>query len=1373
MSTSASYATVVQELYVAYFGRPADPIGLQNFEAALAAAKAPTTLAGLSAEYATNPAVASLVNAFGNSAESGRLYGTAIASSTAAAQQFVTSVFEDLFNRPPLQAGLAFWSNALTSGAMTPGEAAMEIALGAATADAATFNNKIAAASTFTADLIADNATPGYSGPVAAADARAFLAGITGSTTAATYQAGATVAIDNMLGISPTPTPTPAPGPSTMALTVAGDTIHLSNTTAASTVSLSGADLTAYPASPFYGTLGGMVSAGIVTVTDSGGNFTLNASGNSSATAFNFGTGVVSGSDPASSTGITFGGVTTYVTSTHADTVTLSAATQNVTASNDTQTINLGNLAYTGTLNLTAGSGGTDTINATVGGNLSGATISGTAGHAHINLVLSAGGTETLSTQEYNLITATTAGSITFASGTGSTDHITFSNAGTVTAIANVGNYTLSSLGNIITLNNLADNVDATAGGNDTINLGALAYAGTLSFGSGGTDSVHVTVGGNISGGTIMNGGSAVGLVLSGNGTETMTTSEYGTFLSGGITGGSFGGTTIAFSGSGFVFTNVNVGNYDLSTAGNTVTVNNVADNVTGAASGNDTVNLGALTYTGTVAFGAAGTDTIEASGNSNISGGAITTTGATVALAFTGAGTETMTTAEYNIFNAGGISGGSFSTDHITLSTLGTVTANANVGNYNLSTAGNTITLNSAADNVTGAASGSDTVNLAGLAYTGTLAFGAAGTDTINANVTGNLGGGTITASGTDTVALVLSAAGTETLSTQEYNLVTTGANAGGLTFTGGAIGTDTVTFSNAGTVTAISNVGTYNLFTGTNSITLNNVADNVHGAASGNDVVNLGALTYTGTLAFGAAGTDTVNASITGDIGGGTITASGTDTVALVLSAAGTETLSTQEYNLVTTGVHAGGLTFTGGAIGTDTVAFSDAGTVTAISNVGTYDLFTGTNLVTLNNVADNVLGAASGNDTVDLGSLTYTGAVSFGTSGTDAIHVSGSSDISGGTISSGGAAVSLFFTASGIETMTTEQYNLFNASGISGGSFGGNTIVFTDAGSVIDNADVGNFTLSAAGNTITLNNAADHVTGAASGGDTYNIANTSFTGSLNLGSSGDDTVSIDVSSNANISGGTITSSGTSADLVLSGSGTLTVSSAEAATFHTASSAIVAPGSDTMNVADATSPINLNAQENALVAVGLQAGSNTVNVSVGAASVNAGAAGFNQTISENGGGGNTFNLDNSSATIAGASDATHYVTINGFNTSSDNLVLTLSGVNQNGTSQSISDSGNDTITAANNGVIYLTDLGALSGFVVGNANDLSSAETNILAAVDPTTASTGVYTFVIDTNNGAAMYQTHFTGSTLDGIQLVGVASGVGVFNLVGHIA
>lgn len=195
MASSSNYNTLVQELYVTYFGRPADYNGLQNFAASLSAASAPTDLPGLLAAYGTNAAIKSLVDSFGTSPESVMLYGQVNSSS---ASDFVTAVFDNLLNRAPAAAGLSFWVNAITSGSISLGNAALSIAAGALTnsstqglIDAATVTNKIGAANAFTAD-VADNAgIADYSGPAAAGLARTFLSAISSSTTSDSYQAQA------------------------------------------------------------------------------------------------------------------------------------------------------------------------------------------------------------------------------------------------------------------------------------------------------------------------------------------------------------------------------------------------------------------------------------------------------------------------------------------------------------------------------------------------------------------------------------------------------------------------------------------------------------------------------------------------------------------------------------------------------------------------------------------------------------------------------------------------------------------------------------------------------------------------------------------------------------------------------------------------------------------------------------------------------------------------------------------------------------------------------------------------------------------------------------------------------------------------------
>ena len=199
MSTVLPYANLVEELYVAYFGRPADYYGLQNFEAALIAANAPTDPTGLLAAYATNSAVKESVDAFGSSAESAALYGGTTT------EAFVNAIYESLFNRPAAVAGLEFWAGAIDSGGVTRGQAALAIAAGAesnTTAQGAvdwqTVQNKAGAAAAFTADLLTSDDVTTYAGAAMAAEGRLFVAGITATKTPAQYEAEAQTTVNNL-----------------------------------------------------------------------------------------------------------------------------------------------------------------------------------------------------------------------------------------------------------------------------------------------------------------------------------------------------------------------------------------------------------------------------------------------------------------------------------------------------------------------------------------------------------------------------------------------------------------------------------------------------------------------------------------------------------------------------------------------------------------------------------------------------------------------------------------------------------------------------------------------------------------------------------------------------------------------------------------------------------------------------------------------------------------------------------------------------------------------------------------------------------------------------------------------------------------------
>jgi hypothetical protein len=276
--------------------------------------------------------------------------------------------------------------------------------------------------------------------------------------------------------------------PSHLVLTVASETIALNGTTG--TITLSGADLTAYPAAS-YGTVALAAAAGITSVT--GDQTTLSAAGNAHATTYNFGTGIVSGADTVDGT-LIYTGITTYVASNHGDAVTLSAATQNVTGGTGGDTVNFASLTATGTVALGSGAN----IVQVNGADISGLTYSD-AGTAALHITSSGTNNETMTAAEYNDFNAT--GISITGTATAAQTTITFSNAGTVTINGNVGNYNLT--GSLTINAGLGINTIMFAGSaNDIINQGGtdtLIDTGTdntiaLPLAGQGLDTIHGAV---------------------------------------------------------------------------------------------------------------------------------------------------------------------------------------------------------------------------------------------------------------------------------------------------------------------------------------------------------------------------------------------------------------------------------------------------------------------------------------------------------------------------------------------------------------------------------------------------------------------------------------------------------------------------------------------------------------------------------------------------------------------------------------------------------------------------------------------------------------------------------------------------------------
>jgi len=184
----SAYYSAVQQMYIAYFGRPADPGGLSNFSTELSRAGAPTTIRGLTDAYAANAAIRTLIDAFGTSDESKNLY-------TGGTSAFVNAIYRNIFNRDADAEGLKFWSDAIDAGILTRGNAALSIMAGAldnmtaqGRLDAQSVEKKTTVAASFTTTVSAGT-VDGYRGDTAAATARAMLSNVVSSTDTAAFQA--------------------------------------------------------------------------------------------------------------------------------------------------------------------------------------------------------------------------------------------------------------------------------------------------------------------------------------------------------------------------------------------------------------------------------------------------------------------------------------------------------------------------------------------------------------------------------------------------------------------------------------------------------------------------------------------------------------------------------------------------------------------------------------------------------------------------------------------------------------------------------------------------------------------------------------------------------------------------------------------------------------------------------------------------------------------------------------------------------------------------------------------------------------------------------------------------------------------------------
>lgn len=180
---ASAYYSVVQHIYVGYFGRPADAGGLAFYAQHMSNFGAPTNVVDLQLAYddPANGELRALVNGFGTSAESQALYA-------GDNNVFIEAVYRNLFSRASDAEGKAFWVQAINEGRMTRASAAIRIMAAAQTTDRDVINKKVAVAGSFTTSLNSAERQASYSGLAANVVVRDMLGTVTLNTDTSTFQ---------------------------------------------------------------------------------------------------------------------------------------------------------------------------------------------------------------------------------------------------------------------------------------------------------------------------------------------------------------------------------------------------------------------------------------------------------------------------------------------------------------------------------------------------------------------------------------------------------------------------------------------------------------------------------------------------------------------------------------------------------------------------------------------------------------------------------------------------------------------------------------------------------------------------------------------------------------------------------------------------------------------------------------------------------------------------------------------------------------------------------------------------------------------------------------------------------------------------------
>lgn len=543
------------------------------------------------------------------------------------------------------------------------------------------------------------------------------------------------------------------------------------------------------------------------------------------------------------------------------------------------------------------------------------------------------------------------AAGVAFTGAGANTQTVTISTASTaLTTNAVIEAYVLAGAGaNTITLTAAGQNVTtAVNASNQTVSTGALTtFTGTITGNSTATDILNIATTTTTTGISTATTTGVDQITLANNVNATMTIAQNAKVTT------ATGTNTVTLSDFGTATGAANVEIYTLAAGGaNNFTLGAAGQSVNfDAGATSDTLNVGGYTVTGTFTNIQAA-DTIVMTTGANISGMVVGSAGAATGsnnANITGA--VTMTNAQAAGFTTTTANGTS---DQITLTDAASALSLAPaIETYVFSNNANTATLGTAAgnlaQNVTGGSS-TDVLTLGAGVYTGTWS-GISGVTTVagNTSVAGVNGGAAITGATLTTN----SGANNVTMTVAQHNAFTIAATAGT---------TDTITISDAGTLTGDVNVENY-VLNAASTFTLGAVGQNVTGAASTADTISVEALTVTGTI---NGGTGTANTLKVKD---GAVLTSATISNFANLTFDATGVAGTNDLTLTPTqhALFTGTITATGTGAAHEKITLTTDFSGTALAGVEEYVLAGATNTLTLVSGMTNVTAGGSAVDTI----------------------------------------------------------------------------------------------------------------------------------------------------------------------------------------------------------------------------------------------------------------------------------------------------------------------------------------------------------------------------------------------------------------------